>query len=284
LLAGFGVLVLAVVWVAASRVPDATIAEPEPQPLTAYLPASHTATTPTPPALQLPPPETLTQPILVYHHVRWPAPGKAPVPGMEVTPPVFAAQLDWLLANDWQVVSFSDYLDYLDGKRELTDRAVVLTFDDGNRNQYTEAWPRLKERGLAATFFIYPNAIGRRDDFMNWDHLQELAAAGQQFGAHSLTHPRLYRETDSAVIDREVNRSRAWLEEELGVTVEVFAYPFGVAGEQDRAAVQAAGYRAARIYPYGPTNTPADRFELKSVAAPASLASFIRLLENSRPE
>lgn len=270
---------VAAVWLAVSDQPSPDLANPA-FPLTGYLPASAPLPTKLEPRTY-PVPETVTQPILVYHHVRWPSPGRAPAPGLEVTPAVFEQQLDWLIENDWQVISFDAYLDYLDGRRDLPAKAIVLTFDDGNRNQYTAAWPALQERGLIATFFVYPNAIGRRDDFMNWAQLKEMAAAGQHFGAHSLTHPRLYRETDPAVIDREVNRSRAWLEEELNVTVTVFAYPFGVAGELDRAAVEAAGYRGARSYPYGPTNRPEDRFELKSVAAPGNLAAFVWLMEQS---
>lgn len=228
--------------------------------------------------VRYPIPEEMPQPILVYHHIRPDIPAGVSN-GLVVTPTVFEEQLKWLRDSGWQTVTFSDYIDAMDGLIQLPDKAVVITFDDGNRNQYEHALPLLKRYQTKATFFIYPNAIGRRDDFMNWTMVKELVAAGMEIGSHSRTHPRLYKMTDYLDIEREVLGSKQWLERELAVPVKAFAYPFGVAGIADQSAVQLAGYQAARIYPYGPRNTPFDRFKLKSVAAPNSLVGLVRLLQ-----
>jgi peptidoglycan/xylan/chitin deacetylase (PgdA/CDA1 family) len=233
---------------------------------------------------QHPVPEGLHQPILVYHHVRQPIAGQPVQDGLEVTPETFAAQLSWLEDNGWSIVSLSDYVDALEGKRLLPDKAAVLTFDDGNRNQFENALPLLQEHGFKATFFIYPNAIGKRDDFMDWGQVKALVSAGMDIGSHSAGHPRLYQMTDPVQIEKEVLGSKIRLEQETGVRVDFFAYPFGVANEPSLEAIRHFGYRAARIYPYGPANSPEDAFKLKSVAAPINLKKFVSLMESSLPK
>ena len=78
----------------------------------------------------------LMQPILVYHHVRPHSDEREVYKGLEVTPQVFTTQMEWLKNNDWQTVKLSEYVDALEGKGTIPKKSVVITFDDGNQNQY----------------------------------------------------------------------------------------------------------------------------------------------------
>ena len=105
----------------------------------------------------------------------------------------------------------------------LPPRAVVLTFDDGYRSVYADAFPVLQEYGMTATVFLAvgdPAAVAPRDrlpsltgrEMLAWGEVREMALAGIAFGAHTLTHADLTR----LPVDRletEVRRSRGVIEE-----------------------------------------------------------------------
>ena len=109
---------------------------------------------------------------------------------------------------------------------------------------------------------------------MNWDEVRELQSAGMTIGSHSRTHPQL---TDPNVsLSDEVERSREEIRRKLGVTPDFFAYPYGAWDARAAAAVEAAGYRAARAYPGGAWNSPADLFALRSVLVTDDMEAFQR--------
>ena len=127
--------------------------------------------------------------------------------------------------------------------RSLERRAVVLTFDDGRDDSYTEALPILTRYELPATLYMPSDLVGA-PGHLTKSQLVEMAAAGISIGAHSRTHPdlRTCRDTE---LDREVRGSRHELEDLLGRPVTSFAYPTGLFDDRVMNAVAAAGYRSA---------------------------------------
>ncbi|MDA0204246.1 MAG: polysaccharide deacetylase family protein [Acidobacteria bacterium] len=116
--------------------------------------------------------------------------------------------------------------------------AVALTFDDGFANFYTDAFPALSLNGLTATVLIVAGRCGQSGDWarqppalktrelLTWSKIQELQAAGIEFGAHSMTHPSL----PDLPIDKaasEILDSKRAIEDRTGAAVECFAYPYG---------------------------------------------------------
>jgi peptidoglycan/xylan/chitin deacetylase (PgdA/CDA1 family) len=134
-------------------------------------------------------------------------------------------------------------------------KPVVLTFDDAYTDFYSAALPVLREHGFRATLYVPTAFVGATTGFnvslgeenravLSWRALADIAAEGIEVAAHSHTHPQLDR-VPVAVISDEARRSRGLLEDELGVAVDGFAYPFGYWNRAARAAVAAAGYRYA---------------------------------------
>ena len=113
---------------------------------------------------------------------------------------------------------------------------------------------------------------------MGLDDLKELQRAGMTIASHSRTHPNLTKVSDSQLRE-EVLGSRQDLQKMLGVAPDLFAYPYGSWNRRVAAAVQAAGYRAARAYPGGAWNDVTDRYALHSVLATGDMAAFERALE-----
>jgi peptidoglycan/xylan/chitin deacetylase (PgdA/CDA1 family) len=228
------------------------------------------------------PGDTIRVPVLVYHSIaRHHAGQTGEQRELDVDTAVFRQQMSSLVEQRHQVVSFADLIDELEGRRELPEGAVVITFDDGWQDQYEDAFPILKQYGFTATFFVYTTAIGNGPGFMTWDELREMQNAGMTIGAHSRTHPVL---TDRRVsLTDEIDGSRIDIEQNLGVAPDFFAYPYGdwdarVAGE-----VRAAGFRAARALGEGPLNTSGDVFWVRSVIATDDMKAFERALAGLVP-
>jgi peptidoglycan/xylan/chitin deacetylase (PgdA/CDA1 family) len=128
-------------------------------------------------------------------------------------------------------------VDCLRRRTGFPERSVVLTFDDGYRTVYSEAFPVLQRYGFAATVFLtvgergLAGSTGRLPSLgghamLAWDEIREMQRWGITFGAHTLTHPHLGRLPVDR-IEAEVCESKAIIEEALGQPVASFAYPFG---------------------------------------------------------
>ena len=134
-------------------------------------------------------------------------------------------------------------------------REVVLTFDDGYDDFYTEVFPLIAEHGLKPLVFLPLDWIGkwngwdqdkpvRRRNLLSLEQIRELQRNGVRFGSHSMTHAFLPALGPEA-LRSEVNGSKARLEDLLGEEISAFAYPFGGATRRVRAEVIRAGYKVA---------------------------------------
>ncbi len=143
----------------------------------------------------------------------------------------FEAQLDVLA--DHEVLGLDAALDRL--TEGDASPSVVLTFDDGFRDVYEHAWPRLRAAGLPFTLYLATGFIGGTMHWdgstakaagpaLNWSQLAEMAASGlMTLGAHTHDHVRPER----LDID-QLERCDAVLENRLGVRPRHFTYPWGV--------------------------------------------------------
>jgi peptidoglycan/xylan/chitin deacetylase (PgdA/CDA1 family) len=171
---------------------------------------------------------------------------------MIVLPEQFEAQLDWLARQHYQVIRLAELAEFLAGRRPLSQRSVVITFDDGYESVYRYALPVLRKHGFPATVFMVSDFIGARDA-LSWSQLEALARSGLvDIQAHSKTHRNLAQprsgEADSAYLqdlELELRQPRTVLERRLGaagVRVRSFAYPYGNANEAVVQAMQREQY------------------------------------------
>jgi peptidoglycan/xylan/chitin deacetylase (PgdA/CDA1 family) len=224
--------------------------DPPAQPEISALQAAEAEAQPLPPA-----PQAVEMPILVYHHV---VPGRGSTL-LYVTPEAFEQQLKYLQDNGYRSVSFSDLADCLEYGAPLPERPVILSFDDGWENQFQYAFPLLRKYGFSATFFVVTSYLDHQN-FMTVEQLKTMMAAGMVIGGHSRTHPALPSIGNPQRLKDEIAGSKAWLEAQLGVTIETFAYPYGAYTQATVAAVKAAGYRTARTVDGG-THAALDNLE-----------------------
>jgi peptidoglycan/xylan/chitin deacetylase (PgdA/CDA1 family) len=183
-------------------------------------------------------------PVAMYHSVQADAPkGNSLV----VSAKAFERQMRFLKDNKYSVISLEQAVDLISRKKRLPARTVVLTFDDGNADNYVYAFPVLKKYGLPATIFLIVNDIGKPDK-LDLAQIREMQASGLvTFGSHSMSHPFLECITSDTELIKEISGSKVALEALLGRPVNTFSYPCGRLNADVRQRVVNAGYRAAVV-------------------------------------
>ncbi len=221
--------------------------------------------------------KTLHVPILMYHHI---VKRKTHDP-YSVSPEVFDRQMNWLKQNNYQVITYADFYQAMLKKTILPAKSVVITFDDGDIDQYTSAWPILKKYHYSALFYITTNFIGHTH-WMNWKMLKDLADNNMEIGGHTMSHPNLAK---LAAIDqqRELIVSKKILEKNLKIKINFFAYPGGAYGTSTVALLQKAGYISAATTQHNVFHRPTENLYLVSrIHIDDDLASFIQFVKGTR--
>jgi peptidoglycan/xylan/chitin deacetylase (PgdA/CDA1 family) len=177
-------------------------------------------------------------PILMYHSVSENLFGLShPYYQINTSPAAFAKQMKWLRQNGYRSIGLGEMIAAMEAGRDLS-KAVVITFDDGYRDFYTDAFPVLKQCGFRATVFLATDRIQNTAlrsegvDYLTWPEVRELHREGIQFGSHTVTHADL-RSLGPEQIDYELGYSKEIIEQKLGNSVVSFAYPFAFP-EEDR--------------------------------------------------
>lgn len=170
--------------------------------------------------------------ILMYHNIS-DSKEKAAHPYYltNTSPEIFARQLDFLHENGYSVIGLQDVIKHLKSTEKIRNKYVVITFDDGYRDFYTNAFPILKKYGFSATVFLPTVFISDRElklkgkEHLSWDEVQKLRSNGITFGSHTATHPQL-QSLSEADVEHELSRSKETIEDKLGEEIDSFSYPF----------------------------------------------------------
>ncbi len=222
--------------------------------------------------------QALHVPILMYHHIV----KRSVHEPYSVSPDVFDQQMNWLKQNDYQVVTYADFYQSMLKNKVLPKKSVVITFDDGDVDQYSAAWPILKKYHYSALFYITTNFIGHRQ-WMDWKMLKELSTAGNmEIGAHTMSHPNLSK-LSSEKQWRELKISKDILEKNLKTKINFFAYPGGAHNTSTVALLQKAGYLSAVTTRHNVFHLPNENLYLVSrIHIDDDLPSFIQFVEGTR--
>ena len=180
----------------------------------------------------------------MYHGIvsEWTALPKEREPGADlydVRTVNFMEQMEWLKANRYEVDIF---------KEEAAGpgaRRVMLTFDDGEMNNYDQAFPVLKKCGFPAYFFVIAKRIGE-PGYMGWDELRAMQEAGMVLGSHGFSHEILTNLLDSQ-IEEELRASKRYLERNLNITVDAFSMPRGFCNNKIIRMAYDCGYQSVFI-------------------------------------
>lgn len=166
--------------------------------------------------------------ILAYHRVLPDAAGVT----LAVSCADFERQLQYLLKKKYTFVCLKDYL-------SAKGKVCAVTFDDGYADNYYYAWLILKKYNIPATIFLTTAYIGQQKPFywdlknttyftkydyaLTWDQVREMAAAGMEFGSHTVQHYELDKLSEQE-IQAELALSKSVIEKELKQPVVSLCY------------------------------------------------------------
>lgn len=174
-------------------------------------------------------------PILYYHSIEQEAGNPLRIP-----PEQFEAQMKYLSDEGYETIKLSDLPSYFSGAKAMPPKPVIITFDDGYADNYTNAYPIMQKYGFTGTVFMVAEYLDG-DGYLTTSQLQEMLAAGWEVGGHTVTHPHL-GELERPELEYELSYGKLLLEQKLGYEVKSFAYPYGEYTAEVVRMVEEAGY------------------------------------------
>jgi peptidoglycan/xylan/chitin deacetylase (PgdA/CDA1 family) len=157
---------------------------------------------------------------------------------VSTSPDTFRRQIAALSAEGYRSRTLAELAEDVQAGNWPDPKTVILTFDDGFENFYSEAAPVLSEYSFSATVFLVTSKCGEFNEWsgnpdnlpksrlLSWDQIRELSDSGFEFGSHTMTHPELTTISPEAS-EIEIRQSRTVIEDAIGRPVVSFAYPFG---------------------------------------------------------
>lgn len=197
---------------------------------------------------------------MLYHKIDFPT-SDVKIRGAFTAPKRFAKQISFLLKNSFVFYTASEMIEYYLNYREFPPKSIAITFDDGWKDNYINAFPILKKYDVKATIFIIPSCIGQTTAKVTADgegvreHLSEkdiieMSESGIEFGSHSLNH-KLFHQISPAEIEVEVKESKDKIENLLQKSCSMFAYPAGFFTKSAKKIIKNNGYLSAFSTVYG---------------------------------
>jgi len=236
-------------------------------------------------------------PILMYHSVsNSKEKHNHPYYHTNTSPEVFAEHMKFLAGEGYSAVGIGEALKILENpvvskaqiSETLSNKRIVITFDDGFRDFYTNAFPVLQMYGFEATVFIPTGFIDNRGrlldgkECMSWSEVIELQKKGVSFGTHSVNHSK-FEYLSHKEIEYEIRHSKYVAESKTGCSIDSFSYPYAYP-ETDHELVKfmkkillESGYENAVTTRIGSASFKPDRYALKRI--PVNTQDDIRFLK-----
>ncbi len=189
-------------------------------------------------------------PVLMYHSVE-------PNGGIySVTPEKFKADIESLTIAGYTPVSFEDVIAYVYDGKELPQKPVVITLDDGYENNYSNVFPIIKELNTKVEILAIAGFVDIGEFAMNWTEAKELndseyASVGcHTFNLHIGLPQRAgvvrnknenFRQWEH-LFRNDLSIARGLFSDYLGENPVTFAYPFGSFSAEAETVLREEGY------------------------------------------
>lgn len=171
--------------------------------------------------------EPVQIPILMYHAVHVMDPSEASNANLIVDPDLFETQIKALANAGYYFLTPEEAYKAFTENALPAKKVVWLTFDDGNEDFYTIAYPILKKYKAKATNNVITGFVKKGNaGNLTVKQMKEMMAHGMSFQSHTVNHPDLSA-TDKATQKVELTDSIDFLENKLNTKVNTIAYPSG---------------------------------------------------------
>jgi peptidoglycan/xylan/chitin deacetylase (PgdA/CDA1 family) len=180
--------------------------------------------------------------VLMYHHIEEEVVAKSKgQANLNVTPEFFRKQMQYLKDKNYNVIGMADLKNFFDNGTVLPQKSVLITLDDGYKDNYEKAYPILKEFGYRATIFI-PTGLLNNPDYLTWgdlDTMKDLVYLGNHtWSHHSSGGTEEKQDQEIGMADKQLN--------EYGLNnLKIFAYPYGNPSGNAEKILKKDGYEIA---------------------------------------
>ncbi|MGL5020050.1 MAG: polysaccharide deacetylase family protein [Luteolibacter sp.] len=185
--------------------------------------------------------------VLGYHDLA----ENLPETAMRIHTAKFRRQMEAIRQSGVKVLTLEEFTAWKRGDAKIPENSVMITFDDGWKSVYTDAFPILKEFGFPFTIFLYKNYVDGGGKALTLPMIREMTENGATIGSHSVSHPypltvKNYRKKGpdayDAYLRKEIGESKRFLESKFPVKVTTYAYPGGFFTEEMPVLCQEFGY------------------------------------------
>ncbi len=222
-------------------------------------------------------------PILMYHYVSVPPAGSDVYrQDLSVSPDRFRSHLQTLKDGGYTTISMYELVEHLNQGTPLPENPVILTFDDGYRDNFENAFPLLQEFDMTAMFFVVTDYIDAGNPFyVSWDMAREMQAGGMYIESHGRNHASLRNRNDDYLVWQALGSAET-IEYELGVRPRFITYPFGHFDNNTIRIFESAGFWGGVTINPGATHSTDNPYQLKRVrvrgtTTPAELLYLLEL-------
>lgn len=198
-------------------------------------------------------------PVLMYHSID----DHGAKLKLSVSTREFRWQMKYLRDRKYDVVSLERLAEIISSGRKIPRNIAAVTLDDGNLDNYTNAFSILKEYKIPATIFVISGSIGK-PDFLNASQIREMSDAGIDMESHTVTHPHV-EGLAKGELKREIVRSKKAIEAITGKPVVTFCFPFGGFNDDARGILEEAGFKAAFVVMPRDNSIKLDLYRMKRI-------------------
>ncbi len=199
-------------------------------------------------------------PILMYHSI-----SNQKGSSLHVSPENFSRQMMFLSKSGYSVITLDKLVEHSKSGTRFIPRTVVVTFDDGLKDNYINAFPVLSKYNIPATIFLITDYMGTRPTYLNWDQVRLMAENGIDFGGHTRSNVYLPTVKNPGLLRDEIAGCKEDIELNTGMAAQYFCYPTGGFNEEIKEVVRKAGYKGACTTNRGYDKSNLDIYELNRV-------------------
>lgn len=165
--------------------------------------------------------------VLMYHKVS----GNGTRDYLTVTTDQLAEQWQYLRQQGFTPILFSDLIGFVSGGKALPPRPVLLTFDDGYKDNSTQMYPLLEQLNMKAGIFLVPSFLQQQINegdglYLDLQDLRSMDPTKVEFGLHSYSH-QSYKKLSSKELSHDIIQTKDWLNAQ-GISFQpCVAFPYG---------------------------------------------------------
>lgn len=172
-------------------------------------------------------------------------------------------QMKYMHSLGYKAITMKEYSKARSTNTKL-HKTMILTFDDGYKDNAQNAAPVLQRYGYVGNVFIAVKYMGT-PHYLNWQDVGILKDYGWEVGSHTYNHIKLM-EASTDTIRKELTQSKYVLEHgPVPIRVTAFCYPYGSASPTLTALVKEAGYTSALTAEVGTDSPTTPVYELKRI-------------------